>query len=249
MSERFRPPPHTAPDTGLHKLAYAARLLLDFQFRTIHGDMKKFLPGLSGTLVDVGAGHGPFRHLLRPTATQYIALDIYGAGHFGYADTHARRFDGERIPLESSSVDHFICTEVLEHVENPLPLVGEMHRILKPGGNGVITVPWAARYHYIPYDYHRFTPSRLAAMCSMFSAVTVEPRGTDLTVIVSKVIVAYARLLTPRNSALLLITLLPALVLAPVVGLLVVCGHVSLLLGLGSTDDPLGYTVWVRKHD
>jgi hypothetical protein len=41
--------------------------------------------------------------------------------------------------------------------------------------------------------------------------------------------------------------MVPALVLAPFVGLAVIVGHVSLLLNLGSTDDPLGYTVWIQK--
>ena len=248
MTERFQPPAHTAPDTAIHKIAYAARLAVDFQFRTIYRDMKRFLPGVSGKVLDIGAGPSPFKHLLRPEVTQYVGLDIHGAETFGYTNQEVVRFDGAHIPFETDSVDHFICTEVLEHVEDPLPLVREMHRILKPGGNGVMTVPWSARYHYIPFDYHRFTPSKLGAISSIFSAVSVEPRGTDLTVIVSKVIVAYARLLVPRRRTLLLVTLVPALLLAPVVGLLVICGHVSILLGIGSTDDPLGYTVWVQKH-
>src|SRR5262249_52461419 len=104
MSERFRPPPHIAPDTALHKVLYGARLALDLQFKTVHGDMKRFLPGLSGTLVDVGAGNGPFKHLLRPTVTEYIGLDIDAAGNFGYGEAQNRRFDGERIPLETASV-------------------------------------------------------------------------------------------------------------------------------------------------
>ena len=86
-------------------------------------------------------------------------------------------------------------------------------------------------------------------MSSMFSAVSIEPRGTDLTTIVSKLVVAYARLLTPRRRAALLGTLAPAILLAPLLGLLIIWGHLSVLLKLGSTDDPLGYSMWVQKHE
>jgi len=249
MAERFRPPPHAAPDTLVDKIIYAARLVVDFQFSTIHRHMRRFLPTLSGRVVDIGAGGSPFRHLLRADATEYVGLDIHDAERFGYANANILRFDGTHIPFATESVDHFVCTEVLEHVEDPVPLLREMHRILRSGGRGVITVPWSARYHYIPHDFHRFTPSRLTSMLSMFSAVSIEPRGTDLTTIVSKLVVAYARLLTPRRRAALLGTLAPAILLAPLLGLLIIWGHLSVLLKLGSTDDPLGYSMWVQKHE
>lgn len=248
MTERFQPPAHTAPDTLPHKIIYSIRLAIDFQFNTIHRHMEEFLPGLTGEkVVDVGAGQSPFKHLLRSPAADYIGLDIYNADNFGYNNKEIIRFDGVRIPLKSASADHFICTEVLEHIEEPGVLVSEMHRMLKQGGKGVVTVPWSARYHYIPYDYHRFTPTKLASMFAMFSSVSVEPRGTDITVIVSKIIVAYVRLLMPRNKAWLLVTLIPGIVLAPVVGLGILFGHLSLLFRFGSADDPLGYTIWVQK--
>jgi hypothetical protein len=122
-----------------------------------------------------------------------------------------------------------------------------MHRVLKPGGRGVITVPWSARYHYIPYDYHRFTPSRLKDLFSGFATASVYPRGTDISVIVSKLVVVYLRLLRPKVPAWLPVSLLAALVCAPMLAVAVVVGHVCVAFGIGSTDDPLGYTVWLRK--
>ena len=122
-----------------------------------------------------------------------------------------------------------------------------MHRVLKPGGRGMLTVPWSARYHYIPYDYHRFTPSRLERLFGGFARVRVEPRGTEITVIASKVIVAYVRLLERRPLPVRVARCLIAIVLAPVAAAAVVVGHLSLALSLGAADDPLGYTVWLEK--
>jgi SAM-dependent methyltransferase len=247
MTERYQPPAHVAPDTFFHKVLFKARLTADFPFKTIYRDLKKFLPGVTGKLVDVGAGQSPYKHLLNTNVTQYVGLDIYGADNFGYNNPEIVYYDGKQIPLDSESVDALLCTEVLEHVEDAQELIDEMHRILKPGSRGVITIPWSARYHYIPYDFHRFTPSRLKNMFAAFSSTLVEPRGTDITAIVSKSIVVYLRLLKPKNKLWLPISLLAAIVGAPILLIAVVLGHASIHLKIGSTDDPLGYTVWLVK--
>ncbi|GIH09382.1 hypothetical protein Rhe02_74490 [Rhizocola hellebori] len=246
-AERFQPAAHVAPDTFANKLLFNGRMLADFQLKTIHRHLKRFLPGVTGTIVDVGAGQSPFKHLLHKKAARYVALDIYTADDFGYRNPDVVQFDGQSIPFDANSVDAVLCTEVLEHVENAQALVNEMHRIAKPGAPVVITVPWSARYHYIPHDYHRFTPSRLANMFAGFSSVRVQPRGTDLTAIASKMIVAYLRLLKPRYRFLLPLTLLFALAFAPMLAVAVLVGHASVHLGIGSPDDPLGYTVWAKK--
>jgi SAM-dependent methyltransferase len=247
VTERYQPPAHVAPDTFFHKLLFAGRLTSDFQFNTLHRHMRKFVPGVSGKVVDVGCGQGPFKHLVRPDKAKYIGLDFTGANAFGYNNPEVVYFDGKNIPFDTDSIDSVVCTEVLEHVEDAQVLVDEMYRVLKPGNRAVISIPWSARYHYIPFDFHRFTPARLKNMFAAFSSTTVEPRGTDITVIVSKSIVVYLRWLKPVNKLWLPLTLLAAVVTLPLLVVGVVVGHASLLLNIGSTDDPLGYTIWVEK--
>lgn len=41
----------------------------------------------------------------------------------------------DSIPRPDSSFDVILCTEVLEHVPNPIAAVKEFHRLLKPNGN------------------------------------------------------------------------------------------------------------------
>lgn len=247
MSESFRPRPNLPPNTFIGQARFHCRLLLDFQLLTVYRHMKIFLPSLEGTVLDLGAGPGPYRHLLNATLTRYCPVDVYDAEKFGYGDAPVIYFDGDHLPFQVESVQHIICTEVIEHIEDPHRLIDEMYRVLKPGGRAVITVPWSARFHYIPFDYHRFTPTRLASLVSQFSEHRIEPRGTDLTVIASKAVVAYARMATSSSGVGRIAALLGSLILAPVVTLCVLLGHASLLLRLGSVDDPLGYTIWLRK--
>ena len=59
------------------------------------------------------------------------------------------------------SVENVLATETLEHVSRPVRFLAEARRCLSPGGRLMLTVPFAARWHYIPHDYWRFTPSGL----------------------------------------------------------------------------------------
>lgn len=243
--ERFRPLPHAGPGTAWARLRFAARLAVDLQVRTVHRHMRQFLPGLTGKVLDLGCGQSPYRHLLGAGA-RYLGVDFEGSRHFEYAkEKDVTYFDGLRIPLEDGSVDHVICTEVLEHCPEPEQLLREVHRVLKAGGTGVFTVPWSARYHYIPHDYFRYSPSMLRILFRDFARVEVEPRGSDVVTIASKVVVLAFRPLL--GGALRPLAVLQALVLSPLALLAVVVGQLGLVLRLGSTDDPLGYTVWLTR--
>ena len=159
----------------MNKLKFRARLLADFQVRTVYRRLSKLVPELEGAILDVGCGECPYEHLVTGPRARYVGIDIGDADRFGYDNPNAIRFDGRTISAPDESFDHFLCTEVLEHVVDAAALVQEMHRVLKKGGTGIVSVPWSARFHYIPYDYHRFTPSALAPMFRGFSSVVIEP--------------------------------------------------------------------------
>ena len=245
MCEQFQPPPHIGPDTSMGLLLFRLRLLIDFQVRTVYRDVKAFLKDCHGKLLDVGCGICPYRHLVLAAGCAYVGVDIAEAERFGYDQPDILHFDGARIPLPPNSVDCILCTEVLEHAAEPIVLIAEMHQVLKVGGEALITVPWSARNHYMPYDYHRFTPDQLQRMFSAFSSVRVQPRGTDLTVIAAKIIVVYARSFSQNVRHP--IGFLIALLCLPLLPFVILAGHLSLLFRLGSKDDPLGYSIRVKK--
>ena len=49
------------------------------------------------------------------------------------------RGDGERLPVATAAVDFVHCAQVLEHVRSPQAFLGELRRVLVPGGQAYVT--------------------------------------------------------------------------------------------------------------
>lgn len=97
------------------------------------------------TVADLGCGTGNGAELLAPHVKRVIALDSSGP----MLDAARQRLneqgniefvqgDLEALPLDDAGVDAAICILVLHHLDDPLPALREMRRIIKPGGIALI---------------------------------------------------------------------------------------------------------------
>ena len=151
--------------------------------------------------------------------------------------------------MDSGSVDFILCTEALEHVYGTRQFLAQARRCLSRGGRILFTVPFAARWHYIPYDYWRFTPSSLKRILteSGFCRVSVYARRNEITVACYKVMALLLPLLLPqgRRPVTAIALRLIGVLFAPVFFILATCGNLS-LRGSGG-DDCLGIRCWRKR--
>lgn len=244
-AERWKPPAFK-PGTGpVARLAAAARRRLDLQAASIWEDLKLELAGAQGVVLDVGAGAQPYRPLVPATAS-YRAIDsVLARDGFGYDIPDTEYFEGERWPVEDASVDLVLATETLEHIPDPAVFLAEARRVLRPGGRLLLTVPFAARWHYVPHDYWRFTPSSLRDLlvAAGFADPVVTARGNEVTVAAYKAMALMLPALLPAEGGLSA-RRVAALALVPLVLLLALIGGLSLRRA-GSVDC-LGWTASAR---
>jgi SAM-dependent methyltransferase len=247
--DRWRPPALEPGRTTAGRLAAAVRRFFDLQAGSVWNDIAATVGAVRGKVVDVGCGAQPYRALL-PSGTTYVGIDVDEAeAHFGYAVPDTVLFDGGRWPEATHDADLVLCTEALEHVLEPRTLLAEAHAALRPGGRLLLTVPFAARWHFVPHDYWRFTPSSLKHLLSEagFTDVVVWARGNEVTVACYKVMALLLPLLMPQDAPTARAWTLRLLGVPtiPLFVALAAVGNLS-LRGRGG-DDCLGYTVTASR--
>ena len=58
------------------------------------------------------------------------------------------------VPEPDQSFDAILCTEVFEHIPNPLEAIKEFSRLIKKNGFLIITAPFCSMTHFAPYHYY-----------------------------------------------------------------------------------------------
>lgn len=137
------------------------------QFIAEHASDKKAL--------DVGARRGRYNNLF----PNKISIDIDEESN---PDIVA---DAHNLPFEENTFEIILCTEVLEHVDNPFKVAKELHRVLKPGGKLILTTRFMYPLHEAPRDNWRFTVFNLRSLFSEFNEVEVLAETDSITTFAS----------------------------------------------------------------
>ena len=143
--EERRRPPLTSPTWAVR-----APLAAWLQEHAAKGDGYRVL--------DVGCGPKPYYPFFADRASEYVGVDV--------VENPAADLRGsvEDLPVEDASFDLVLCTQVLEHCDDPAQAVRELRRVTAPGGRVLASTHGTQVYHPSPQDYWRWTHAGLTRL-------------------------------------------------------------------------------------
>lgn len=111
-----------------------------------------------GKVLDIGGKKENKRGQFRPplekvTSWEYLNIDETTSPDY--------LCSCDAIPVDDETFDVVLIADVLEHLEKPEVTLAEALRILKKGGRLVATIPFLYPIHPDPYDFQRWTPTKI----------------------------------------------------------------------------------------
>ena len=127
--------------------AEAGQLILKRRARLVESILEK----KGGHFLDFGCGNGAQTLLLAPLFTKCTGVDINEEYLEGFVQAiqndpqfeaiSALATDGRPVALPDASIDVAASFTVLEHVPHEMAVLKDLHRLLKPGGQLILSVP------------------------------------------------------------------------------------------------------------
>jgi SAM-dependent methyltransferase len=99
-------------------------------------DFLRFNVKADSKVLEVGGEVASFQAFVKGVR-EWITIDMFGKPTYKI-DISKRAL---ALPLSDGSIDIVVCTQVLEHLTNTMSFLNEVHRILTPGGQIIISVP------------------------------------------------------------------------------------------------------------
>ena len=143
-------------------------------------------------VLDVGAGVKPYYPFFEPYVSEYVGVDL--------GPNADLRGTVEALPVEDASFDVVLCTQALEHCDDPARAVAELRRATAPGGRVLASTHGVQVYHPAPEDLWRWTHTgleRLFRANASWSSVTVRP-ASGTTACVGMIVALFLDLLCKR---------------------------------------------------
>lgn len=110
-------------------------------------------------VLDVGCGISSVLHFIKgerygidPLADEYLKMYDYPQG------ISIQKGVGEKLPFRDGFFDVAFCTNVLDHTDDPMAVVGEISRVLKKGGYFILAIHiFNSNFKRDPAHPHTFT--------------------------------------------------------------------------------------------
>jgi SAM-dependent methyltransferase len=152
--------------------------------RALRCEIGRFAAELPGRVLDIGCGVKPYRALF--PGPEYIGVEIPIASRYGSRKLADVYYDGHVLPFPDASFDVVLSSQVLEHVFDPTEFLGEIYRVLRPGGHFLLSTPFVWDEHEQPFDYARYSSFGLThlAKANGFSVLVATKTLTDASVII-----------------------------------------------------------------
>jgi len=127
---------------------YESEREAQFFFRTQIAIVQRMLAGAKGRLLAIGCAAGGEIPPLRAMGFDLVGIDLIGEmlvparrRFAGDAGVTFCRADIEKLPFAAESFDAVVCLGVFEYVPSYEPSLGEIRRVLRPGGRALISLP------------------------------------------------------------------------------------------------------------
>lgn len=97
---------------------------------------------VSGDILEIGTGEGYGIEVIAPKATRFITFDKHTPENLQLAENvEFCEAAVPPIPADNNSFDYVIAFQVIEHIKKDLEFVREVKRVLRPGGQFIVTTP------------------------------------------------------------------------------------------------------------
>lgn len=157
-----------------------------FNRKYIARAVRKHAPQMTGKLLDYGCGAKPYKSVF-VNVTQYVGVDVdNNPGHDHKHEDIDIFYDGVHLPFADNEFDAVLSSQVLEHVPNIHQSISEMHRVLRPGGQALLSLPFVFPEHEVPNDYRRLTVYGIRQVLEEcgFEIISVEKLGNTFVALI-----------------------------------------------------------------
>lgn len=146
------------------------------------------------SVLDIGCGQKPYESFFAPYASGYVGVDTVETP---WADLVGSI---EALPVPDGSFDVVLCTQVLEHCDDPAAAVRELRRVVAPGGCVLASTHGVYVYHPSPHDRWRWTHEGLEYLFrtgAEWRSLAVKP-GSGTTACLVMLVTVYLDILCQR---------------------------------------------------